>query len=113
MEKPNSMSVKEWLMKKVAIELKHPDKVVSTVISDSFEQANNATLNYNSIELSGFGKFFFNIEKAKKTLEASIIRKEGYEKDIESGTLTEVEKRKKGLSLHAVIMEITKLNAKL
>ena len=59
-----SMPLKEWLIKKLSQKLNTPEKLIDLVISDQFTSAFRATSTHNSIELSGFGKFVFNIKKA-------------------------------------------------
>jgi hypothetical protein len=113
MEKPSSMSIKEWLIKTVALELKMNEKIVSNVISDSFERANAATLIHKSIEISGFGKFFYNDAKALKVLEKAILKKADFEKQLENPDMSETDRRQKGIYLHAVIMDIKKIKARL
>jgi len=68
-DKPNSMSVREWITKKVALSSTVPENVIRQVVAHQFDSANDALENFNSIEISGFGKFYYNKTKAKKELE--------------------------------------------
>ncbi len=45
------------------------EKVIHKVIAHQFDSANDAIHKYNSVEFSGFGKFMFNMNKAKKKME--------------------------------------------
>lgn len=68
MEKPVSMSVKDYLMKKQSITTNIPLKTIEAVINNQFEGVNSAFKKHLSIEISGFAKFLFNIKKAEKAL---------------------------------------------
>ncbi len=67
--KPQSTSVKEYLYKTLAIKLNIPSSTIEKVIQHSFESSYAAMKKKNSIEISGFGKFLFNVKKAQKRLE--------------------------------------------
>ena len=73
MNKPPSMSIKEFLIKKIAInkvwDKMISEKTVDAVISHQFESASKATSIHNSVEISGFGKFTFNQKRANKQME--------------------------------------------
>lgn len=68
MDKPISMSVKDFLIRKLAVQLMTSEKLIETVVNHQFQSANEAMGVNNSLEISGFGKFFFNQKKAKKRL---------------------------------------------
>ena len=63
-----SMPLKEFLIRKLSQKLNTPEHIIDKVISDQFTNAFRATANFNSIELSGFGKFVFNNNKAHKQM---------------------------------------------
>jgi hypothetical protein len=74
--KPQSLSMREWLARKIAPKLLISEHIVDAVISHQFSEANAALDGNNSIEISGFGKFFFNEKKAiKKFGDLDNIRK--------------------------------------
>jgi len=64
-----SMPLKEYLIKKLSRQLNTPESIIKTVVDDQFVSALKATNNYNSVELSGFGKLVFNNAKATKQME--------------------------------------------
>ena len=68
MEKPISLSVKDWLIRKLAPKLLVSEKTLEAVVNHQFQSANEALANHESIEISGFGKFFFNHKKAAKRM---------------------------------------------
>jgi len=82
-DKPNSMSVREWITKKVAQETVVPENVIKRVISHQFDSAYEALDFNNSVEISGFGKFYYNTKKANKEIEIFKKKKDSYRKFIE------------------------------
>jgi len=73
------MSVKEWIIKRMAINMVISEKILDTVITHQFDSANDALNIHKSLELSGFGKFYFNESKAKKQMEKYLSQKKLYE----------------------------------
>ena len=69
MDKPVSVPVKKWLIRRVAVDTVVDERIVDSVVSHQFETAREAIGNVNSIELSGFGRFYFNNKKAEKKLQ--------------------------------------------
>ena len=72
MIKPQSMTMKEFIVKKLAVNRVATkmisEKVIDSVISHQFESAHIATATHNTIEISGFGKFSFNQGRAIKQM---------------------------------------------
>ena len=77
--KPQSMTQKEWLIKKMSIILLTPEKVINEVITHQFESATDALNTTKSVEISGFGKFLFNEKKAVLQYEKLLKIKIAYE----------------------------------
>jgi nucleoid DNA-binding protein len=103
MDKPKSMSVKEYLYKTLAISLNTPSQIIEKVIQHEFESLHDALRTKNSVEISGFGKLLFNTKKAHKELDnwkKVLIRQEGH---IKNEALTEARRKSA-----ANKMEITK-----
>ena len=67
------MTIKEFIIKKIAVNRlvskMVSEKTIDAVISHQFESAHAATAYCNSIEISGFGKFSFNMNRANKQME--------------------------------------------
>jgi nucleoid DNA-binding protein len=76
MDKPRKLSHKDFIIRKLAVKLMIPESEVEQVISHNYQYMNNAVHNVCEMELSGFGRLYFNISKAKRDL----IRIEGNEK---------------------------------
>jgi nucleoid DNA-binding protein len=79
MDKPISMSVKDYLVRTLAVKMMVSEKTIETVVNHQFQSANEAMDVNNSIEISGFGKFFFNQKKAAKRLESLTNKKTNLE----------------------------------
>lgn len=69
MDKPVSLSVKDYLVRTLAPKMLTSEKVIDAVVTHQFSEANSALKNNSSVEISGFGKFYFNHKKALKKLD--------------------------------------------
>lgn len=76
MDKPVSLSVKDWIVRKMAVSMMVSEKTLDAVITHQFQSANEALATCNSVELSGFGKFFFNYKKAVKKMEKMLAQRQ-------------------------------------
>jgi len=88
------------------------ERDIDAVITHQFDRAHNATNLYNSIEISGFGKFYFAQNKANKEMTKLLTVKELLEAKLLS-PLTEKEERKTQLKLNTVLTNIKALKPKL
>lgn len=111
--KPQSMSVKEWLIKKLAISIIIPERVIDAVISNQFDTANDALKTSKSIEISGFGKFVFNQNKAVKQMEKYISQKETFENILADESITNVRRTNISMKLETTLNNIKALAPKL
>lgn len=93
-DKPESMSVREWITKKVATGIMIPENVIRRVIAHQFDSAYEALKDNNSIEISGFGKFYYNEKRAKTEIKLYEQEKATLEKRIVSDRTTEKERWK-------------------
>jgi nucleoid DNA-binding protein len=93
MDKPISMSVKDYLVRTLAVKMMVSEKMIETVINHQFQSANEAMDTNNSIEISGFGKFYFNEKKAKKRLE-DLTRKKNLMLEFIASTETSEQKKR-------------------
>lgn len=96
MNKPQSMSIKDYLIRILASKLMVNEKTIDRVISHQFRSANEAMTCNNSVEISGFAKFVFNKKKAVKKLQA-LMRKQKIQQaivDNEESTTEQVRKAK-------------------
>lgn len=79
MDKPISMSVKDYLVRTLAVKMLTSEKTIETVINHQFQSANEAMDFNNSLEIAGFGKFYFNEKKATKRLGQLNAKKQAME----------------------------------
>lgn len=69
MDKPVSLSMKDWLIRKLAPKMLLSEKTLEAVINHQFQSANEALSQNKTVEISGFGKLIFNDKKAVKKME--------------------------------------------
>lgn len=76
------MSVREWIVKKLSLDLVIPEKTIEAIVSHQFDSAHSAVYKHNSVEISGFGKFIFNKTKALRVLEKMKRHRDFYEEKL-------------------------------
>jgi nucleoid DNA-binding protein len=110
------MSIKEYLVKRIAVnkvwDKMISEKTIDAVISHQFDSASAATVNNNSIEISGFGKFMFNEKRAVKQMQKYTEQIEYYSKML-SSELTEAERRNTEMRLESINNNVKALKPKL
>ena len=112
MDKPISMSVKDYLVRTLAVKMMISEKMIETVVNHQFQSANEAMDTNNSIEISGFGKFYFNEKKAKKRLEDLTRKKNLMFEFIASAETSEQKKRSSQVTLEKTEALINLLKSK-
>ena len=65
----NNTPVKKWFIRRVAIDTALDERVVDEVVSHQFAKARKAMNDGHIVEISGFGRFYFRIKKAKNKVE--------------------------------------------
>lgn len=113
MDKPISMSVKDYLVRTLAVKMMISEKMIETVINHQFQSANEAMDTNNSIEIAGFGKFYFNEKKAKKRLEDLTRKKNLMLEFIASAETSEQKKRSSQVTLEKTEALINLLKSKI
>ena len=113
MNKPNTMSVKEFIIKRMALSLVTSEKVIDQVIVHQFSEANAAMSNNESLELSGFGKLLFNKKKAYKKMEKFMSQKALFEAMIQNPDTSEQRRHAAKLKLNTVLNNIDVLKPKI
>jgi nucleoid DNA-binding protein len=68
-EKPITMPLRDWLIKRIALQKNIPSAVIESIISHQFDSANAATYIHKSLEISGFGRFTFSDSKARAQMQ--------------------------------------------
>jgi hypothetical protein len=112
MDKPISMSVKDYLVRTLAVKMMVSEKMIETVVNHQFQSANEAMDTNNSIEISGFGKFYFNEKKAQKRLTDLNRKKRLMEEFIASAETSEQKKRSSQVTLEKTEALINLLKSK-
>lgn len=113
MDKPLSLSVKDFLIRKMAVKLLKSEKTIETVINHQFNSANSALLKHNSLEISGFGKLLFNVKKAHKKLEKMSVQKEILQSHLTNPEVSEKRKETAKAKLDSLEIAIEILKPKL
>lgn len=112
MDKPISMSVKDFLVRTLAVKMMMNEKTIEAVVNHQFQSANEAMDLNNSLEISGFGKFYFNEKKATKRLGQLNAKKQAMEKIIADETTSEQKKRSSNVTLEKTEALINLLKTK-
>ena len=99
MDKPISMSVKDYLVRTLAVKMMVSEKTIETVVNHQFQSANEAMDVNNSLEISGFGKFYFNEKKATKRIGQLNAKKQAMERLISDETTSEQKRRSSQVTL--------------
>lgn len=92
MDKPISLPIKDFLIRKMSVKLNISETIIDAIVSHQFKNANEALKSNNTIEFSGLGKFIFNEKKALKRLKKSEDIEASYIKML-SSQLTDVKRK--------------------
>jgi len=112
-DKPVSLSVKEYLIRKMAVKMRMSEKVLEAVVNHQFQSANEAMSQHKSLEISGFGKFFFNDGKAVKTMQKFLSQKALFEKKANDEALPEAKRRNASMKLQSALDNIRDLKPRI
>jgi nucleoid DNA-binding protein len=112
MDKPISMSVKDFLVRTLAVKMMVSEKTIETVVNHQFQSANEAMDLNNSIEIASFGKFYFNEKKATKRLGQLNAKKKAIENIISDTTTSEQKRRSSQVTLEKTEALINLLKTK-
>lgn len=113
MDKPMSMSVKDYLIRVMAPKLLVSEKTIEAVVNHQFQSANEALKENKSVEISGFGKFLFNQKKAERRLEKLLSKKNFFEKSAHNESLSEQKRLSSRNKLANTLIDIEILEQKL
>lgn len=111
--KPVSLSVKDWIIRKLAPKMLIGEKTIEAVINHQFQEANQALTKHKSLEISGFGKFFFNEGKAIKQMEKHESQVALFTKKLEDVSLTEQKRKSYELKLQIALDGIRDLKPRM
>ena len=113
MNKPNTMSVKEFIIKRMSISLVVSEKIIDNVIQHQFDSANDALNTNDTVEISGFGKFFFNTKKANAHYNKLLAMKQAYENTLADTSITEKRRHSTEQRMITVLSDIKMLKPKI
>jgi len=113
MNKPESMSIKEWIIKNISRKLMIPEKTINVVITHQFDSANEALKNKNSVELYEFGKFLFKEKRAKYFLKKVYSKKEVFTNIMNDENVSETKRRSASIKLEEALRHIKDIELKL
>jgi hypothetical protein len=113
MNKPTTMSVKEFIIKRMAISMVISEKIIDNVVSHQFDSANDALNTNDTIEISGFGKFYFNTKKANTLYTKLLAMKQAYENTLADTSTTDKKRHSTEQRMITVLNDIKMLKPKI
>lgn len=101
MDKPISMSVKEYLTRILSVRMNTPAKVIEAIVTHQLDELNKAIQSDTifSVEMSGFGKFLFNYKKAQKKFDKNLSKEQVFTNLLNKPNITEKQKASYTLKL--------------
>lgn len=64
-----SQSIKDFIIRRLTVDLGIPESTIKTVVDDTFTKAAKATFTNKSVEIAGWGTFYFSEKKAQRMVE--------------------------------------------
>lgn len=113
MDKPMSMSVKDYLIRKLAVKLMMSEKTLETIVNHQFQSANVALQSNYSVEISGFGKFLFNHKKAQRMMDKMESKVSLFTEQMNNPSLSEQKRASAQVKLNNTLAQIEVLKPKL
>ena len=113
MDKPISMSVKDFLIRKLSVSLMISEKTIEAVVNHQFRSANVALQDNNTVEISGLGKFHFNYKKAQKKMEKMVSKANLFSSQVNNVELTDQKRLSSNNKLVNTLAQIETLKPKL
>lgn len=112
-DKPISLSVKDYIIRKMAVKLMTSEKTIEAVVNHQFQSAHEALGQNKSLEISGFGKFFFNEGKALKRMEKFKSQEALFSKWMNDESLPEAKRRSAQLKHQSAVQNIKDLKPRI
>lgn len=113
MERPKSLTIKDFLIRKMSVRMLIPEFTLDAIVSHQFQSATQAMTSTKSVEISGFGKFIFNDKKAVKKMEKLLSQKALFEKLMNDDSLSEQRRNNARLKYESVTLNISVLKPKI
>ena len=112
MEKPITLSVKNFLIRKISSDMIIPEKTVEAIVTHQFAALMDATKRVQSVEMSGFGRFLFNRKKAMQRMVKFMNTKRLYERQLLED-ITPARRKSLESKLNSITVNIEALKPKL
>ena len=113
MDKPMSMSVKDYLIRKMSVSLMMSEKTIEAIVNHQFRSANIALQDNNTVEVSGLGKFYFNYKKAVRKMEKMVSKATLFHSQMNNMELSEQKRQSATNKLVNTLAQIETLKPKL
>lgn len=113
MDKPMSMSVKDYLIRKMSVSLMMSEKTIEAIVNHQFRSANVALQDNNTVEVSGLGKFYFNYKKAVRKMEKMVSKATLFHSQMNNMELSEQKRQSATNKLVNTLAQIEILKPKL
>ena len=113
MDKPKSLTMREYLVRTLAVKMMVSEKVIDAVVAHQFQEANTALLSNDTVEISGFGKFIFNKKKALKTMDVYYSKERRFKEILQNPDISEAKRTSVENKLRNNDLVIEQLKAKL
>jgi nucleoid DNA-binding protein len=113
MDKPMSMSVKDYLIRKLSVSLMMSEKTIEAIVNHQFRSANIALQDNNTVEISGLGKFYFNYKKAVRKMEKMVSKANLFHAQVNNIELSEQKRQSSANKLANTLAQIEALKPKL
>jgi predicted nuclease with TOPRIM domain len=89
------------------------EKIIDAVVTHQFDSANDALNIHKSVEISGFGKFYFNTKKALAQYNKLLAIKKAYEDVLSDENITATKRNAVELKLQIIQTSIKTLKPKI
>lgn len=113
MDKPVSISVKEWIIRNMSVKMMVSERIIEAVVNHQFSSAYEAMEKNDSIEFSGWGKLYFNRKKANYKMEKMRSQKGVFENILAMPDITERRRKSTEVKLANTNKNIEVLSSKL
>jgi nucleoid DNA-binding protein len=92
MDKPMSMSVKDYLIRILSVKMMKSENVVEAVVNHQFSSSIEAMKKLSTVEISGFGKMCFNQKKTDKKYEKALSKMALFLDRVNNSSLSEAKR---------------------
>jgi hypothetical protein len=97
----------------MAISMVVSEKTIDNVVTHQFDSANDALNIHDSIEISGFGKFYFNQKKAQTQYNKLVKIKQAYENMLANESLSDKKRHSTEQRMITILNDIRILKPKI